>query len=424
MLRSLGLAAAAMLSSCAAPEATLGEVETVPDLARVGAHTSFLASDSMEGRGAGYAGEKRSAEYIAQEFRNAGLAAPKGGYIRKFDFLPIGGAEPFKTLTAHNVVGILRGSSRSNEFVVLGAHYDGQGKIGQADAGRFGLKSAGDDKIWNSASDNAVSIGAMIEIARAIAGGPRPARTIIFVAFSGEENRLNGSFDYTQNPIKPLSTHVAMINLEKLVGHEETTFILASDGSSPKFADFARAASSSSGLNVASFYDGVITDTDHFPFIAAGVPALVIGTGAYEKIHHADDEIETLRLQDLPQRIAYVSAFLKELANDDSGVLFAADTAEFSGVAGGPTTDEETRICELDSPGFLVTALASGLPGASTSLNIGDVIVSVDGNPIRFSEDGANFLEDAAQLGGNSSLEIKCGVKSSTSTITMPKKAD
>lgn len=416
MRRWWSLAAVAAIAGCASDGGTPGEI----DYARIRAHVEALADDSMEGRGAGYEGERRAANYIAREFSAVGLAAPAGGYIRPFDFLPVGGVTPMATLEARNIVGVLKGSSRANEIVVVGAHFDGQGKIGEAEEGRFGVEAAGDDKIWNSASDNAVSIGAMIEIARVLRHGPRLARTIVFVAFSGEENRLNGSFDYVRNPVAPLDSHVAMVNLEKLVGHEETTLILASDGSSAGFADFAGAAAAQSGLNVQSFFDGVITDTDHFSFIAAGVPALVIGTGAYEKIHHADDTSATLRYDDLPPRLDYVRAFVTALANDAAPLPFAADMEAYSGVAGGPTTEAESRFCGLLTPGFLVTVLARGLPAERSGLNVGDVIIGVDGAPIAFGEEGANFLEEAATLGPASKLELRCGGKASSVILEMP----
>lgn len=318
-------------AACATAETGAGGL----DFARMAEHVEILSDDRLEGRGAGYDGEARAAEYIAEQFKKIGLQAPEGGHIRRFDYLPVGGASPFELLTARNVVGVLPGTRRPEEVVVVGAHFDGQGKAGDAAAGRFGEAKATDDKIWNSASDNAVSVATMLEIARAMSAEPRRARTVVFVAFSGEENRLNGSFEYVRRPAAPIERHVAMLNLEKLAGHEETELIMASDGSSPRFAAIAEKAAAS-GLGVTSFYDGVITDTDHFPFILAGVPALVIGTGAFENIHSPDDEIATLRLSDLAPRAPYIAAFVDALADDEAAAAFAADIGAYSGVAGGP----------------------------------------------------------------------------------------
>jgi Zn-dependent M28 family amino/carboxypeptidase len=383
------------------------------DLTRIRTHVEILSDDNMEGRGAGYPGEANAAEYVADQFDKIGLKAAGGGYVRPFDYLPVGGVSPFERLTARNVIGVLPGTRRPEEVIVVGAHFDGQGKKGDAAAGRFGEAKAIDDQIWNSASDNAVSVATMIETARALVRGPRPARTIVFVAFSGEENRLNGSFDYVRNPAAPIERHVAMLNLEKLVGHDETELIMASDGSSPRFAAVAEAAAAASGLKVASFYDGVITDTDHFPFILAGVPALVIGTGAYEKIHSPDDEIDTLRLDDLSPRARYVEAFIRSLAGDDEAAPFAADIGAYSGVAGGATTELETAACGLATQGFLVTAVAANSSADRAGLKVGDVVVEVDEKAVSFGEDGANFLENVADIKSGASLSLKCGGNSS-----------
>jgi acetylornithine deacetylase/succinyl-diaminopimelate desuccinylase-like protein len=378
---------------------------------RLSQHIRVLADDAMEGRGAGYPGELRAAHYIAQQFSEAGLATPNGSYIAPFAYRPIGGTSAFQELVAHNVMGILPGASRPNEVVVLGAHYDGQGMVGQAEAGRFGASRAGDDRIWNSASDNATSIAALIEIARTLAHGPRPARTIVFVAFSAEENRLNGAFEYVRNPPLPWVEHIAMINMEKLVGHEDTQFLTATQGSSPRFDEFTAAAAERSGVDAVNFYAGIVTDTDHFAFNLAGLPALVIGTGAYERVHQHDDLFETLHLDALPARVQYVLEFTQALANDRATVPFSADLAGYTGVVGGAATQAELARCNLQAPAFVVSDIAPHSIAARSGVRVNDVIVSVNQHQIAFGEEGANFLEDATSERGDVLLQIACGAE-------------
>jgi acetylornithine deacetylase/succinyl-diaminopimelate desuccinylase-like protein len=387
--------------------------------ARLAAHIQILSADDMEGRGAGYEGERRAARYIAEQFAAAGLAPVNGSYFQAFEFRPVGGETAFQILPSRNVVGFLRGAARPDEIIVLGAHYDGQGMVGQAAEGRFGETQAGDDRIWNSASDNATSIAALIEIARSLNAHP-PGRSVLFVAFSGEENRLNGAFSYVRNPALPWSRHVAMINLEKLVGHEETTLILATDGSGARFSEAAAAANRQTGLSVASFYPGIVSDTDHFAFNLAGLPALVIGTGAYEHVHHNTDVFETLHMAELPQRVDYVQAFLVALANDEAPLSFAADITPFSGVAGGAATPAELSACALSQPAFAVTMIARGVPAEAAGLRPGDVIVRVNGAPPAFPDEGANFLEDAFSARGAARIEIACGAARRTVDLAMP----
>lgn len=138
-------------------------------------HVYKLASDELEGRGAGYPGEKQAALYIAKNFKSNGLIALKftnknlDDYLQPFDFHTIGSDYAWETLKTQNVMGLLKGGLLPEEYIVVGGHHDGQGKIGQADFGRNIVEIVKDsvktskDSIWNSAVDNAVSISAIME---------------------------------------------------------------------------------------------------------------------------------------------------------------------------------------------------------------------------------------------------------------------
>src|SRR5262249_2406295 len=159
--------------------------------------------DPYEGRGAGYPGEEKAAAYIASEFGRIGLrpegemSGPDRSFSLRFPFHPRGPELPEQVLTSRNVVGFLEGDDEKlrHDIVVLGAHHDGQGRSGQADADRYPAKDGPkDDDIWNSADDNASSVAALIEVARSIATGSAPHhRSLMFVTFGAEEHALNGS---------------------------------------------------------------------------------------------------------------------------------------------------------------------------------------------------------------------------------------
>lgn len=173
------------------------------------AHIRVLADDAFEGRGAGYPGEARAADYIAGRFREIGLRpVVRGvdgtdGLIQTFRFHPRGPERPGQTLESRNVIGFLEGADPAlrDEIVVLGAHHDGQGRDGQADTDRYPppepAAASGPtpppDLIWNSADDNASSVAVLIEVARLVAGqgadgaGPPPSRrSILFVTFGAD----------------------------------------------------------------------------------------------------------------------------------------------------------------------------------------------------------------------------------------------
>jgi hypothetical protein len=118
---------------------------------------------------------------------------------------------PAKT---RNVVGVLRGSDPilRDTYVMLTAHYD-----------HLGTRSSGEDRIYNGANDDGSGTVSVIEIAGALAAlNPRPKRSVLFVAFFGEERGLVGSRYYGRHPVVPLDKTIADINLEQ-VGRTDST---------------------------------------------------------------------------------------------------------------------------------------------------------------------------------------------------------
>lgn len=163
---------------------------------------SFLASDAVEGRGTPSRGLDIAAEYIAAQFRGAGLE-PLGddGYFQTADWRKIAPAP----LPVRNVAGLLRGSDPrlAGSYLLVTAHYDHLG-VREAD---------GADPIYNGANDDGSGTVSVIALARAFAAQqPRPRRSIVFMAVFGEEHGLVGSRYYGAHPLVP----VADINLEQV----------------------------------------------------------------------------------------------------------------------------------------------------------------------------------------------------------------
>lgn len=171
------------------------------------AELSFLASDAMQGRGSGTVYERIAAEYIGSQFQQIGLApggdADSAGNKSFVQRVP---AQAAPSGATWNVIGILRGSD-PREAIMLSAHLDHLG-VNEA--------APGDDKIFNGADDDASGSVAVIELARALASGKRPRRTIYFVCFGSEERRGLGSRHFIDNPPVPLTQIVADLQFEML----------------------------------------------------------------------------------------------------------------------------------------------------------------------------------------------------------------
>ncbi len=362
---------------------------------RLEGHVRALASDEYEGRGAGYAGERMAAGYIAAAFSAGGLQAPfadRGpaatGYLQPFALLALDAPEPWQVLESQNVVGVLPGSDLAHEIVVVGAHYDGQGRSGQARLGRNdappAAPSLAPDQIWNSAVDNAVSIAVLIETARSFATGGAPLRrTVVFVAFGAEESALDGSTYYANNPYGGRATTKAMVNLEKLVGDPEAEFLYVSYGTSEVFPLVTDVVTRRTGVSLTPFYPGVIANTDHYAFVLSRIPAITIGTGSENNVHLPTDDADGLDYTLLAQRADFVSAYLTELANSDNDMTFSGDLSGHYGASGGPATKDERALRGFEGDvAFKLASVVEATPADQSGLRPGDLIVSINGEAL------------------------------------------
>lgn len=176
-------------------------------------------------------------------------------------------------IESRHVLAAIPGTSRPGEVIITGAHWDHIG-IGKPDAKG--------DRIYNGAWDNAVAVGALLEIARTLARQPPAPRTQLFIAWTLEEPGLVGSEYYARNPLYPLERTVAVLNMDGLFPM----------GRSREFGQHAHQDSTLNDLFVsfgerqgrrhrASFYPEMALGmrSDHWPLARRGVPPISIATG-------------------------------------------------------------------------------------------------------------------------------------------------
>ncbi|MCB1803166.1 MAG: M20/M25/M40 family metallo-hydrolase, partial [Gammaproteobacteria bacterium] len=205
-LQGKGLPAAIVLPK----RAPLAEPPAAYSAEQLRQHVDFLAAPEREGRGFGSAGLDAAGEYIKEQFAAAKLqpGGDKGSYFQTFTAK--GGVDNSEH-QLRNVIAILPGSDPKlkAEVALLTAHYDHLG---------FGWPGARADavgKLHPGADDNASGVAVLIEIAKQLAARPAPPRTIVFIAFSGEEAGLLGSRYYVSHPLPvPVSGIFGVINMD------------------------------------------------------------------------------------------------------------------------------------------------------------------------------------------------------------------
>ena len=220
---------------------------------------------------------------------------------------------------APNVVALLPGSDPAlrHEYVVVTAHLDGLGRNPNA--------PPGPGSVFNGADDNASGVAAIAQIANAMASGPRPRRSVIFVAVSGEELGLWGSDFFAARPPVPRESIVANVNLD-MVGRSAGDTLYLTGQSGVAFGSAVRSVTAGArGLVVLDEaalerrYPGEFFDerSDHVNFRRRGVPALSFYTGAHPDYHATTDDAVNVNYEGL-SRIA-------NLAYD---ILFAIASGE------------------------------------------------------------------------------------------------
>jgi len=176
-------------------------------------------------------------------------------------------------IVSKNVVGIVPGAKRPNETIIYSSHWDHLG---------VGLPDAKGDRIYNGAVDNADGVATMIEIGRAFAKGPKPDRSVVFLAVTAEEKGLLGSEYYAANPLYPLGTTVANINMDALSPMGPARDFTSSGDAASTLQDAMIAVGKAQGRTYSPDPNpeaGSFFRSDHFPFAKRGVPAISFGSG-------------------------------------------------------------------------------------------------------------------------------------------------
>jgi hypothetical protein len=192
--------------------------------------------------------------------------------------------------TVRNVVGVLPGAdpSKDEQAIVIGAHYDHVGF-----GGRFSAAPERTGAIHNGADDNASGIAALVEMARtAAADRSRFPRSLVFVAFAGEERGLLGSLHYTMQPAIPIDDTIAMINLD-MIGRADGKVEVGGLAGAPSLEADVQDAAKVAGLDVRRGGPGS-GRSDDSSFVDRRVPALHFFTGFHDDYHRPSDDWERI----------------------------------------------------------------------------------------------------------------------------------
>jgi hypothetical protein len=292
-----------------------------PDAAGMdpGAVVAVLASDEFAGRDEGTDGWRMAQEYLAG--RLAAIAEPA------FAGRP-GAAGYVADGRSANIVGIIRGSEEPDEYVVVGAHYDGLGDAAASGGCRV-LDPA--DTICNGAADNAAGVAVVLATAAEVARTGPPRRSLLIAFWDREEDGLLGSADFLAEPVVPVDRIVASLNLDiqganLLPSLSETTIMVGAETGGAPLVEAARAATAASTLRTYAlslvFGQG---RSDHANFVGAGVPSVFFTDATNGCYHTTRDDLTMLDLAKLDQQLATAVALTTRLLGTDELPVFVPD---------------------------------------------------------------------------------------------------
>ncbi|MGH7410480.1 MAG: M20/M25/M40 family metallo-hydrolase, partial [Candidatus Methylomirabilis sp.] len=197
--------------------------------------------------------------------------------------------------TTANVIGILPGRDPvlKEEAVVIGAHYDHLGLGGESSLATDVART-----VHPGADDNASGVVALVALARAFVAAGGAKRTLVFVAFSGEEVGMLGSSHYVKQPPMPIERTVAMINLDAVGRLKDQRLYVQGVGSGDGLRVIVREANKGLGLDLL-FLDDSSGASDHTPFYERKRPVLHFSTGSHLDYHRPSDTVDKINAEGL-----------------------------------------------------------------------------------------------------------------------------
>src|ERR1051325_4104494 len=201
----------------------------------------------------------------------------------------------------------------NNEVVIIGAHYDHLGRGGEGS----GSLAPTSGEIHHGADDNASGTAGVLELAR-LFNAQKPKRTIVFMAFSGEEEGLLGSNYYVNHPLLPLANTVAMINMDMIGRMKDQRLIIGGVGTAKEWRGMIEPEKS---FELTLNEDG-FGPSDHSSFYGKQVPVLFFWTGTHNDYHKPSDTSDKINYNDEAKILSFVARLVRDIDGADKRLTY------------------------------------------------------------------------------------------------------
>jgi membrane-associated protease RseP (regulator of RpoE activity) len=299
-----------------------------------------------------------------------------------------------------NVIGILPGSdpTLTDENIVIGAHYDHVG------FGHYGTRNSSEEgEIYHGADDNASGTAVLIQLADQLSRSQmKPARTIVFAAFSGEELGLHGSRHYVNYPPLPFSSTKAMLNLDMVGRLRDNRITVFGAHSAKELSAIVLEAAQKLGLKINE--SDSVGRSDNMSFYNRRIPALHFFTGSHPDYHRPSDTWEKLNIEGMVKITDLVSEVVQRVASVKEPLNFVSlpsrppsggnteRQGDSEGQGYGSYLGSIPDFGANDGDGVRLAGVSAGSPAAFAGLREGDVIIKLAEMKIQSLEDLAAAL--------------------------------
>jgi hypothetical protein len=388
-------------------------------------HIKYLASEELEGRGLGSKGLEKAAHYITMAFKKAGLkpGGDNNSYFQTWEADVVVGKDKRKA-ALHNVIGMIPGKNPAfqDQSVIICAHYDHLG-LGWPDVHR------GDEgKIHFGADDNASGVAVMLELAHTLGKTLKPERSIVFIAFTGEENSLMGSSYYLKDLEKKnknrLKNMMAAINLDTVGRLTDEKKLMVLGGSSAREWKFIFMGIGYTVGIETHLVTQELDASDQVSFIKASIPAIQLFSGPHMDYHRPTDTIDKIDAPGLVKVASVAKEAVVYLSERKEPLTFKGSAPKIAKTA-SPSSGGGRRVRTGIMPGFSfsgkgvkVGMVSPGSPAEKAGLKKGDVIFKLQDVEVTNLKEYSNALK-AHKPGDTVSMEYKREGKSYSTSVTL-----
>lgn len=392
------------------------------DTARLRKTVAYLASEILAGRLTGSVGDSLAADYIASRFAAAGLMALENGGAYGAAGQSESAAphqvywQPYRmraswgdSLFTRNVAGLAPGTDTAlrNRYIIVGAHFD---HLGLGD--KAGSLRPGTPAVHPGADDNASGVAALLELAEHFAAHPTP-RTLIFVAFSGEEIGLCGSTWFAEHLPVPRERIDLMINMDMLGGLSDTVFTVSGAGTAREAAGVLAEVGEGSGLRIETIAGGH-GPSDHAAFYAREIPVFFFATPPTQRYHTPDDRAETLNYTGMARLLHVLRNTVKAASRVEGAWHFTSTGSAAPTMTKGKFKVTLGLMPDINASaggteGLKAMLVVEGKPAYAAGLRTGDILLTLKGVPLHTIEEYMQVL-GTLEAGETVGLEAVCGV--------------